>query len=158
MLIFVPAAVGATNKDRFAPTPMGSPRVRTNHVRTHHLLWLGLIQNWKAGGRHVCTLPGFLGRRDSLPEWSKGVDSSSTSASCVGSNPTAVICQRLGRAGTGTTEATGAWKGLRSSSSYTPLQPDEHPWRRSVLPLVCALFFVRFLGRWVKTLQKLTAS
>ena len=27
---------------------------------------------------------------DSLPEWSKGVDSSSTSASCVGSNPTAV--------------------------------------------------------------------
>ena len=28
---------------------------------------------------------------DSLPEWSKGVDSSSTSARCVGSNPTAVI-------------------------------------------------------------------
>ena len=28
---------------------------------------------------------------DSLPEWSQGVDSSSTSASCVGSNPTAVI-------------------------------------------------------------------
>ena len=28
---------------------------------------------------------------DTLPEWSKGVDSSSTSASCVGSNPTAVI-------------------------------------------------------------------
>ena len=28
--------------------------------------------------------------QDSLPEWSKGVDSSSTSASCVGSNPTAV--------------------------------------------------------------------
>ena len=28
---------------------------------------------------------------DSLPEWSKGVDSSSTSESCVGSNPTAVI-------------------------------------------------------------------
>jgi hypothetical protein len=27
---------------------------------------------------------------DSLPEWSKGVDSSSTSARCVGSNPTAV--------------------------------------------------------------------
>ena len=27
--------------------------------------------------------------QDSLPEWSKGVDSSSTSASCVGSNPTA---------------------------------------------------------------------
>ena len=27
-----------------------------------------------------------------MPEWSKGVDSSSTSASCVGSNPTAVTC------------------------------------------------------------------
>ena len=31
--------------------------------------------------------------RDTLPEWSKGVDSSSTSASCVGSNPTGVILQ-----------------------------------------------------------------
>ena len=29
--------------------------------------------------------------KDTLPEWSKGVDSSSTSASCVGSNPTGVI-------------------------------------------------------------------
>ena len=31
---------------------------------------------------------------DTLPEWSKGVDSSSTSASCVGSNPTGVISRR----------------------------------------------------------------
>ena len=29
--------------------------------------------------------------RDSLPEWSRVVDSSSTSACCVGSNPTAVM-------------------------------------------------------------------
>ena len=29
--------------------------------------------------------------RDTLPEWSKGVDSSSTSASCAGSNPTGVM-------------------------------------------------------------------
>ena len=29
-------------------------------------------------------------KQDTLPEWSKGVDSSSTSASCVGSNPTGV--------------------------------------------------------------------
>ena len=29
---------------------------------------------------------------DTLPEWSKGVDSTSTSASCVGSNPTGVNC------------------------------------------------------------------
>ena len=34
---------------------------------------------------------GWHGDKDSLPEWSKGVDSSSTSASCVGSNPTAVM-------------------------------------------------------------------
>ena len=33
----------------------------------------------------------FIFNMDSLPERSKGVDSSSTSASCVGSNPTAVI-------------------------------------------------------------------
>ena len=32
---------------------------------------------------------------DSLPEWSKGVDSSSTSASCVGSDPSAVIWNML---------------------------------------------------------------
>ena len=29
--------------------------------------------------------------QDTLPEWSKGVDSSSTSASCVGLNPTGVM-------------------------------------------------------------------
>ena len=34
--------------------------------------------------------------KDTLPEWSKGVDSSSTSASCVGSNPTGVIIAPLG--------------------------------------------------------------
>ena len=34
--------------------------------------------------------------KDTLPEWSKGVDSSSTSASCVGSNPTGVIIALLG--------------------------------------------------------------
>ena len=33
-----------------------------------------------------------LKRIDTLPEWSKGVNSSSTSASCVGSNPTGVNC------------------------------------------------------------------
>jgi len=31
------------------------------------------------------------GSQDSLPEWSKGMGSSATSASCVGSNPTADI-------------------------------------------------------------------
>ena len=33
-------------------------------------------------------------KQDTLPEWSKGVDSISTSASCVGSNPTGVISLR----------------------------------------------------------------
>ena len=32
---------------------------------------------------------------DSLPEWSKGVDSGSTRASCVGSNPTALSHHRI---------------------------------------------------------------
>ena len=36
---------------------------------------------------------------DTLLEWSKGVDSSSTSANCMGSNPTGVIW-RTARAGT----------------------------------------------------------
>ena len=36
--------------------------------------------------------------KDTLPEWSKGVDSSSTSASCVGSNPTGVISAEAMRA------------------------------------------------------------
>ena len=35
--------------------------------------------------------------QDTLPEWSKGVDSSSTSESCVGSNPTGVNVMVVGR-------------------------------------------------------------
>ena len=35
--------------------------------------------------------PKFSPSKQTLPEWSKGVDSSSTSANCVGSNPTGVI-------------------------------------------------------------------
>ena len=48
------------------------------------LLWTGCVNEF--------LLVYVLGpnMHDSLPEWSKGVDSSSTSASCVGSNPTAV--------------------------------------------------------------------
>ena len=45
--------------------------------------------------RPACGRRGLFESRDSLPEWSKGVDSISTSASCVGSNPTAVICSIL---------------------------------------------------------------
>ena len=46
--------------------------------------------------RMAAVVIGFRGIQDTLPEWSKGVDSSSTSASCVGSNPTGVICRRGG--------------------------------------------------------------
>ena len=38
----------------------------------------------------IYTCAGFPDTVDTLPEWSKGVDSSSTSASCVGSNLTVV--------------------------------------------------------------------
>ena len=37
-------------------------------------------------------MPKIKNSVDTLPEWSKGVDSSSTNASCVGSNPTGVNC------------------------------------------------------------------
>ena len=50
------------------------------------------------GGRSVVGLDcGHCEFRvqDTLPEWSKGVDSSSTSASCVGSNPTGVNLQMV---------------------------------------------------------------
>ena len=43
---------------------------------------------------HCATLVELTGK-DTLPEWSKGVDSSSTSASCVGSIPIGVICTIL---------------------------------------------------------------
>ena len=43
-------------------------------------------------GRHKTKFKPFRKYlQDTLPEWSKGVDSSSTSVSCVGSNPTGVI-------------------------------------------------------------------
>ena len=53
---------------------------------------------WPQGGQALRARVYLLlqpGAKDSLPEWSKGVDSSSTSASCVGSNPTAVIYQQV---------------------------------------------------------------
>ena len=43
----------------------------------------------RASGAVQSEWDGFI--FDTLPEWSKGVDSSSTSASCVGSNPTGVM-------------------------------------------------------------------
>ena len=46
---------------------------------------------YSAAAAHAVNNAGVM-PPDTLPEWSKGVDSSSTSVSCVGSNPTAVSC------------------------------------------------------------------
>ena len=47
-------------------------------------------QPWTSRLTCGCTCTPERRSPDTLPEWSKGVDSSSTSASCVGSNPTGV--------------------------------------------------------------------
>ena len=47
-------------------------------------------QPWTSRLTCGCTCTPEHRSADTLPEWSKGVDSSSTSASCVGSNPTGV--------------------------------------------------------------------
>ncbi len=73
------------------------------HVLTSRLLGLVAWHKSKATARRrpkesmqardqpTSQTTSTAGGRDTLPEWSKGVDSSSTSASCVGSNPTGVI-------------------------------------------------------------------
>ena len=54
--------------------------------------------------------PAETGRQDTLPEWSKGVDSSSTSASCVGSNPTGVTFVHIrSRVPVNESEALSPW-------------------------------------------------
>ena len=67
--------------------------------RARGLTWPPLPHEWAAmsGAARAmlhtvsaCVLADPLSE-DTLPEWSKGVDSSSTSASCVGSNPTAAV-------------------------------------------------------------------
>ena len=50
---------------------------------------------------------------DTLPEWSKGVDSSSTSASCVGSNPTGVIVRTHHTFATGHSTAAPTLEGVQ---------------------------------------------
>ena len=65
-----PSPAGAPPQDELSsPVGPGPPKPTKEDTKSCHFQW----------------------RRDSLPEWSKGVDSSSTSSSCVGSNPTAVI-------------------------------------------------------------------
>jgi hypothetical protein len=56
----------------------------------HHHVWI--LSSLQSKYAHDLS-HGLCGtaRMDTLPEWSKGVDSRSTSASCVGSNPTGVI-------------------------------------------------------------------
>ena len=74
----------------------------------------------------TCSHPPLL--TDSLPEWSKGVDSSSTSASCVGSNPTAVILCLPAKARTG---APQRYRALLPSAHIASLaQLVEHALRK----------------------------
>ena len=56
----------------------------------------------------------YLQQLTILPEWSKGVDSSSTSASCVGSNPTGVNFENFGNSG----RRCGEWS-VRSGGGGT---------------------------------------
>jgi hypothetical protein len=55
------------------------------------------LENSQGSIKHVSVpvVGGSLASKDTLPEWSKGVDSSSTSASCMDSNPTGVILLNL---------------------------------------------------------------
>ena len=58
---------------------------RTCHVPEH------AISQDRMATEYDETAKAPTGSQDSLPEWSKGVDASSTSVSCVGSNPTGVM-------------------------------------------------------------------
>ena len=62
-----------------------------------HLQWKSKVGGGSSPPPHVLgdIMRSTISVMDTLPEWSKGVDSSSTSASCVGSNPTGVIVQIL---------------------------------------------------------------
>ena len=66
---------------------------------------------------------------DSLPEWSKGVDSSSTSESCVGSNPTGVNFAG-GRRKPGRSESTG----LKAGEAKGGKEQKHPPWGSNPRP------------------------
>ena len=68
-------------------------------------------------------------RQDTLPEWSKGVDSSSTSESCVGSNPTGVNFAG-GRGKPGRSESTG----LKAGEAKGGKEQKHPPWGSSPRP------------------------
>ena len=73
---------------------------------------------------------------DTLPEWSKGVDSSSTSTSCVGSNPTGVTLLLWGLqppSGAVLPDQRTRPDGHSSSRGCPPLQPC---WANCKLPSV----------------------
>ena len=107
-------------------------------LKQNSLQLSGLPEHHDEGGKSL-----ILFAKDSLPEWSKGVDSSSTSASCVGSNPTAVTLTTIIQAKSchefflsASLSQAGAWTWLQSMgtcrSSIPPL------WRFcSILVLSC---------------------
>ena len=68
-----------------------------HHLDKDWLRYLHQLEIWQYWPRRLidnasacATFRNPSACHDTLPEWSKGVDSSSTSASCVGSNPTGV--------------------------------------------------------------------
>ena len=78
---------------------------------------------------------------DTLPEWSKGVDSSSTSASCVGSNPTSVTLLLWGLqppSGAVLPDQRTRPDGHSSSRGCPPLQPCWANCKLAPRPCSCA--------------------
>ena len=77
-----------SDSPKILPPPMWTKFIMAQPK--HHHVWI--LPSLPSKYAHALS-HGLCGtaRMDTLPEWSKGVDSSSTSASCVGSNPTGVI-------------------------------------------------------------------
>ena len=78
--------------DRLARPRLGAERIQAKHWQVPPPRAIGPAAVPRRGSLSKART-GWQVLKDSLPEWSKGVDSSSTSASCVGSNPTAVMCK-----------------------------------------------------------------
>ena len=73
--------------------------------------------------------------KDTLPEWSKGVDSSSTSASCVGSNPTGVIIAFSNFRPDATRQAPSGLTGVRQHRKEMPER--QHRLKHSLTRRTC---------------------
>ena len=82
----------------FLLRPFAGAACQLSSFHNINSFWCGCQAVCYEGLACVLSLSALLPSKadmDTLPEWSKGVDASSTSASCVGSNPTGVIVQIL---------------------------------------------------------------